>query len=250
MPPTPLLFGGNCGSSWFESLLGAHPDLSSPVYEPLYGASPELRARWSSVVTTANSGHEVVLALRDLFDVDRVDLWQARKLKLGAGLVFKVRPDELRPQDLVGPKTARLIWIRRRNLLKQALSSWKRHDLGISQFTRDGVSEPVFVDLEKLDYWLQDAASLDRRCREFFHDFEGPKFIVAYEDLLTRPTFVMSSVFRRLHLPDLPVRTGYYTKVTSDSLGGAIVNVAEFTEFCAERGLAWNDEPGSTFGVE
>jgi len=241
IPATLILFSGNCGSSWFETLLCAHSDLASPVYEPLFGAPPTLRARFIQELSQDSSGPSLSWLLGDLFAADRIDARQRAKLKRGAGFVCKVRPGELAAHDVDAIPRRTLIWMRRRNLVKQALSSMKRLDLGISQFSRGEVSEPVVVDLQSFDRWLNEAYRANQHCHELFAACRAPKFVVNYEDLLAHRSAVMSSVTRRLGLANQRLFSNYYTKVTSDSLEQAVVNIDEFQTYCRHKGLGWED---------
>lgn len=237
----PLLFVGNCGSSWIESELASHPAISAPTYEPLYEADTALAEEFFEAAFRSGDKQRLFEVLEGIAEKKNqvIDDYHTEKFWAAHYFCFKLRPWELpenwkryfrskKPQK-------KLIWIRRLNLIKQALSEYKRLELDISQFTRHAISEAVPIVPAKFLEYLQRSVQNQDVAESVYQQCPGSKCILDYETVLVDFEKEMAQVCEFLELPKEHLHSGYFAKVTSNDLRQAILNYDELFGFVASH---------------
>jgi hypothetical protein len=235
----PLLFVGNCGSSWIESELASHPAISAPVYEPLYNAEPAMLEAFFKAAFEDGDKQRLFDLLGEIANAKNqpINEYHRKKFWSAKYFCFKLRPWELPKvwENYFPTKTPlkRLIWIRRLNLVKQALSEYKRFELDISQFTRKDISEAVTVDPDKFAEYLMRSRKNQEIAEAKYQQCSSAKTILDYETALSEFENEMARICEFLEVPRESLHSGYFAKVTSNDLHKAIANYNELFEFVA-----------------
>lgn len=254
-----LVFYGNTGSSWLIEALGSDPVVFVPGFEPI--------ETWAWEVTDS----ERLDWIRTVFTPpeDRAgDAYAAWLAELAKTPHFKAPPDpgftyvgfkmhahtiENRPallKFLLKAET-RIMLLERRNRIKHALSVYRHHEEGKSQFEWAGVRPPSTLDLDKFHERLLHSVVLHGQSQAFWDDAVaalGADAIVRvqYEDILDGPgkQATMERLSAFLGITDYTYADSPFEKATPDSLAAAVVNYeelvgrytgTEFEQFLAEE---------------
>lgn len=241
---TPIFFGGNDGSSCLSSILNSFTSVCLPIYEPLYNLSPSDPDSLLFVSTFFNSDPHSI-------DVPHVEEFANRR-KLDCDIkhnishiLFKIRPHELNLYNLHKSNSSqKCVVLRRINIIKHAISTYRRLIDNCSQFTagsfnlKSQINIPLF---EKVCYLciLQDidlgvvASAMGERL----------SLRISYEDILFNTRFVISQVFMHLGIGEnvpanIDLNTLYFQKSTPNNLEECILNYSKLADWANIVGLS------------
>lgn len=235
-----LVYYGNSGSSWLIEALGGGPDVLVPAFEPLeswaWKASDAEKADWIRVVFNPPEelqGDDLAAWLEKLRKTPQfVEL----KKTSFSHVAFKMTASAFKNRDrfleVVEETESKLVFLRRDNRVKHALSLYRYHEEKKSQFDHAGVRPPSRVELRTFDKWLRSSSALDRELSaltdtalarlgaervatvtyEEFVDDDGKRAVL---DRLTDFLSIQQSA------------TSVFKKATADDLRRAVVNYDE-----------------------
>jgi hypothetical protein len=248
-----LLFTGHVGSSWLLSLLCSHPRIRQLGFEPVDELSA-LSIDAAPFIEKILSGESINTFPSDVQQVFRRKFenenllqnseWDDDDSELPPFIAFKARYSPKLQQslfsDLLPQAKPVVIYLRRRNKIKNALSQFKRTQLKISHLNNfENTPEklmPVEVDTS---YLSKQAIQFTRReliAKNYFELLRNKNDLltheVFYEDLLQHKYLkhFIDRFFSDLGLEAMAVNTKYQ-KMTSDNLQEAVSN---FDELCTE----------------
>ncbi len=141
--------------------------------------------------------------------------------------------------ELAAEYDVRVIRLRRRNLLKHAVSWIRAVQLSSEQGKwnipfDEADFGPTVIPLDILKYtlsWLED--STDRHDAAY-SAYSGRKFSIEYEDLLVRWNSLRPELLEFLGVRDFELRS-FHKKVTDDDLSKAVLNYEEIMSFVRGR---------------
>lgn len=237
-----VVYYGNSGSSWLIETLSTSKEVLVPGFEPVerwaWEVPEEERLAWIVHALTPPADR-CDAALRDWVEgmarnpnFQGVAHWKQEFRVVGFKMTDGSVEDRRRLVEALAPLPTRVLVLGRRNRLKHALSLYRYHEEGKSQFDGRGERPPSVVDLDRFDHWLAESSRLHR----LLVDFE--KLAVAglgservmplrYED------FIDGEGKRRLIRqvagfigidPQLVVEGPSFRKATPDDLRRAVVN--------------------------
>jgi LPS sulfotransferase NodH len=241
--PFVVLYYGNTGSSWLIETLGHLPDVLVPAFEPLeahvWRVPDAVKVAW-----VRNAFSVPATRTGAAFDEWIEGLRASPQFK---GLIrsefstvaFKMTRSAVRSTqalvDVFGEFGTRLVFLRRENRIKHALSLYRHHEEAKSQFDRSGIRPPSDVDFRRYERWLRQSVELDEIHREFKEECErelGSEVVteVDYEELITEEdkATTIGALTEFLGFPGVDVSGGSFEKATPDELRSAIVNYDRF----------------------
>jgi LPS sulfotransferase NodH len=218
-----VLFQGRTGSTFFVEALDSHPDVSAR-YEELTAYE------WLEEDGDAQ-----------LEEVRRLLRAPARPGTRAIGFKTKLR-DVLDREGLagvLGEVGARLIHLKRRNLVKLTVSSFNSER--VHEQTGDwnvycheaAPAAPLTIEPEAFRARLREREHYESELDRFVATAARPTLTLFYEDLLIDPQGTLELAFRFLGLEPIPA-SGRTLKVTSDDLRSALVNFDELRASVAE----------------
>jgi hypothetical protein len=237
--PFVVLYYGNTGSSWLIETLGHAPGVLVPAFEPLEAWA------WKA------PDREKVAWMRNAFSIPversgpSFDRWieglEASPQFKGltstdfTTIAFKMTNSALRSDaamvDVFEEFGTRLVFLRRENRIKHALSLYRYHEEKKSQFDHAGIRPPSDVDLKLFKKWLSESEKLDSSFAAFQDACErrlgaGILIDVAYEEFVSEDgkQQTIERLARFLELPGGGYEPGGFKKATSDDLKSAVVN--------------------------
>lgn len=153
---------------------------------------------------------------------------------LRVNLEYIQYPDRL--AQLLRVAEARVFHVRRRNLLKNALSRYNQRRLieltgkGELRREQDGFQlPPAIVDMDEFERDLSAVREANQTLETFVAELDLPTHLIDYEDLVDSEDTVASEAFKFLGVPDAKTPTPL-AKVTQDDLSTAITNFDQFRE--------------------
>lgn len=235
-----LVYYGNSGSSWLIEAIGGGPDVLIPAFEPLeswaWKTSDRDKADWIRAVFNPPQPLEGGALDSWLAEVRKSPQFVEIKKTRFSHVGFKMTASAFKNRDVffdvIDETDSRLVFLRRSNRIKHALSFYRYHEEKKSQFDHAGIRPPSQVDLRKFDKWLKSSVSLDDelvaltdRARERFG--EDRVAAVAYEDFVddAGKQAVLERLTSFLGIPK--PATSVFKKATPDDLRRAVVNYRE-----------------------
>lgn len=235
-----LLFEGRTGSSFVVSSLNTHPNVL---------CYPEILAD--------RGGNRQRMILDALFAGRPVEhlnpcAANARYFKHGAHLPkdltavgFKVKLQQVHDvpelHDILVGREVRLVYLRRLNIVKAAVSEINAHRLwrktGLWNAERaDQIQGGIAVDPHRLVKRLRRRERLEAAHRAFFSLYDAPKVEILYEDLMKDEPGFFTRLLDFVGVADRPLQGSFY-KNTPDLLHRAIHNYEEVSRFLSRRGF-------------
>lgn len=238
------LYYGNTGSTWLLETLSTSPELLVPGFEPLepwaWEAPDEVKASWMRTALTVPEDTSTNEALADWCEAlsaspqfhgnhDRTGWWLT-----GWKMTWGAVDDPQVILDALGAAGAKAISLGRENRVKHALSLYRYHEEGKSQFDRQGERPPSSVSKKAMDRWLAESQRLHDeafefadRCRRVIGDENV--LPLAYEEFVDdegkEATLRKAAAF--LGMDPAGIRRSRYQKATADDLRSALVNFDE-----------------------
>jgi hypothetical protein len=250
--PIIIIFTGHVGSSWFTSLLGNHKSITQLGFEPIddfvvdnINAAPIIEdiLRGKPVSQFSDPVRSI---LSKTYESEAEDeIYQAineRNLLETQFIVIKTRIYLEKQRrlfiDLLPRANPTIIFLSRRNKIKNAISQFKRTQLKISHLGSfheiDSKREPIKVNPT---YILEQATNFVRRellTRSYFNCLKqyttSANYEIFYEDLLSvdwRNRF-FDDFFQELGLENNPIESNYL-KMTPDNIQDAVINFTELS---------------------
>jgi hypothetical protein len=234
-----VVYYGNTGSSWLIETLGHVPGVLLPAFEPLeahaWNASDRDKVSWVRDAFSLPPEHDGPAFDKWLEDLGASPQFKGLIRSEFSTIAFKMTPSALRSTDelvdVFEEFGTRLVFLRRENRIKHALSLYRYHEEHKSQFDRSGIRPPSEVDVRVFDRWLRESVRLDDRHSAFedeCRDRLGSDVVigVAYEEFVTgegkRAT--VRRLIEFLGLPAGDYTGGSFEKATPDDLRSAVVN--------------------------
>jgi len=230
------LFSQSSSVEWLENLEKLIPGLPFEYSEKLPGVTSfGLKIRPSVFIAGSHMGKKVGLGsvlrrLRTMFSIPQTAMKGFFKIKYVN--IFS----EL--FDLLKERNVYVFFFQRNNVLKQAISIYRRMEQKKSQFTGD--TGPSVIDVKCLRRYLnsyENCLKMHRLMRAAADKKEVPYGIIAYEDILNDKAGTFTKFFERIGVPvssDMLADTlekGRYKKSTSDNLREALINYEEVLEY-------------------
>ncbi len=240
-----LVFYGNTGSSWLIQTIGSPRRVYIPAFEPL--------EKWAWEVTEAErlDWMRVVFSPPDDRTGAEYDAWleEVRKnphfgtpKNPGFSVVgFKMHShtidDHTALLKTLLDLNSQVILLQRTNRIKHALSLYRYHEEGKSQFDKSGVRPPSHLDLEVFHRWVKESVALHKQSEAFWTealDILGPEALARanYEEFIDEAGKVetMERLAAFLDIDGLSYTASIFKKATPDSLAAAVVNYEALAE--------------------
>lgn len=240
-----VLFTGHVGSSAFVSSLSSHPDMEQIGFEPI----DEMRNASISAASTFSKflGGEGIEALSkreqkiitkkfqqqsaaDGLDLSKPAFCLKSRARLDAARFFTQEVPKMNPL---------VVNLRRKNILKNAVSSYKRHHLKISHLKNfeknDEKRKPVQVEPEKILSFAKKFLMRDLHTSSFSSNLckaaNLQEYKIYYEEFLVSGLeHSVHEVWRLLDLAAASVEVKY-KKMTPNSLQEAVENYDELEKY-------------------
>ena len=235
-----VVYYGSTGSTWLIATLKNSKGVYVPAFEPLE------TWQWKAPDT------EKLAWLRNAFSppMDRDDeeamaAWmngftsspefkgppQRTFHTIGTKITAGAVEDQGALLDLLGDRGTRLVFLQRENRVKHALSLYRHHEEGKSQFRRSGTQSATKVNLRRFDHWLADSTRQHAQSTAFHTtavDRLGPDDVIAleYASIVSGAdkAEVIGAVASFLGLSDPAIASESFEKATPDDLQAAISN--------------------------
>jgi len=237
------IYYGNTGSSWLIQALGASPQILVPGFEPVeawaWDAPADERVEWlrtALIPPVERDGPvyetwvEALQASPQVKEASDKTGWDQVGLKMNDLAAFATEA----VADVLFAANAKAIILTRENRIKHALSLYRYHEEGKSQFFRDGrtgVRPSSKVKMRAFDRWVKESQRLHSellRVRQTLTERLGPDQMtdLSYEEFISDEgkghTLARLSDF--LGVEPIELVPGRFTKATSDDLRSAVVN--------------------------
>lgn len=234
---------GNTGSSWLLGTLSTSPDMCMPGFEPVerwaWDVADAEKAAWMrTALTPPGPTQEAFDAWCEILSVS--PQFKVRKTVVpgftvtGWKMTWGALDDPDVILDVLADTDAKAIILSRENRVKHALSLYRYHDEGKSQFEMDGVRPPSTVPKESMDKWLKESQRLHDESAAFARTVRArlgdEKVIdVAYEEFVDEAgkEATIQRVGPFVGLDPAGMERSYFEKATADDLESAIVNFDE-----------------------
>ncbi len=234
------IYYGNTGSSWLLNTLGTSPQLMVPGFEPVEGwawkAPAEERVEWVRTALSPpmeRSGPvydawiEGLRASPQVHELSDKPTFEQVGFKMNDLAVFAIEA----VADALKEAKAKVIVLTRDNRIKHALSLYRYHEEGKSQFGGKGVRPASKVELKAFDRWVQESVRLHTRlmeAREILIGRLGPQHVadLSYEEFASEEgkRQVIDRLTDFLDIARMELVEGPFTKATPDDLRSAVVN--------------------------
>lgn len=238
------IYYGNTGSSWLLETLSTSSQVFVPGFEPLerwaWKTDDEVKVEWmrSALTPPADTTSETQLAE-----------WAARLsaspqfhgthdrtgfTHVGWKMTWGAVDDQTAILDVLAETRSKAIVLGRENRVKHALSLYRYHDEGKSQFDKAGERPPSTVPKEAMDRWLRESQRLHDENAAFARKTENKigtenLFELSYEQFVDEAG--KESTIRRvatfLGLDDSLIKRSGFQKATPDDLRSALTNYEE-----------------------
>ena len=240
-----LVFYGNTGSSWLIQTIGSDPSVFVPGFEPLerwaWEATDAERLEWMRGVFTPpedRSGPAYGIWLDELAKNPQ---FSAPRNPEFAMVGFKMHAHSIEDHPallkLLLDSESHVILLERRNRIKHALSVYRHHEEGKSQFDKAGVRPPSKLDLDLFHARVVESVALHGQSEAFWDDaleILGPAAVtrVEYEDFIdvAGKEATLERLAGFLDLPEYSHEGSAFQKATPDNLTAAVVNIDELIE--------------------
>ena len=250
------MYYGGSGSSWLVNTIERARPVLVPCFEPVerhhWKAKASVKLDWVRTALTPppKRDDEEAMAewegrLRTSPQFERLS--QRRFSYVGFKMSVDAVKAERRLLDLLVERDTYLIFLKRQNRVKHALSLYRSSEEGKNQFGSDGEHPASRVNLKAFDKWLKHAAERHQTTAEF-HDRCRAQLpterltTVAYEDFVTPggKAETIERMFSFLGIDQSDYRgESTFAKATPDALSVAVGNYDELaakyqgTEFAA-----------------
>lgn len=234
-----LVFYGNTGSSWLIQIIGSPADVFIPGFEPLEKWAWEVtdaeRLEWMRTVFTppddrSGAAYESwleALGKNPHFSVPKKPDFSVAGFKMHSHTI----DDHAALLKVLLDLNSQVILLQRSNRIKHALSLYRYHEEGKSQFDKSGVRPPSDVDLDVFHRWVKESVALHRQSETFWEEATamlGPDALtrVQYEEFIDEEGKVatMERLAAFLGIEGLSYSASAFKKATPDSLQAAVVN--------------------------
>lgn len=237
------MYYGNTGSSWLVETLSTSQRVFVPGFEPLerwaWDAGDEEKLDWARTALTLpedTSSWESIAEWHQ--SLQRSPQVKPDHVRLGFHttgwkMAWGAIDDTEGLLEVMASTGARAIVLSRDNRVKHALSLYRYHEEGKSQFDESGIRPPSHVDKASLAEWLEgsrrlhdQATAFGKRCRALLGD--DHVFDLSYEQFVTEEGKVetIERLCGFLGLEVELVRRSNFKKATSDDLASALENYA------------------------
>ena len=238
------IYYGNTGSSWLIQALGASPQVLVPGFEPVeswaWDAPSSERVEWLRTALIPpierdgpiyDTWVEALQASPQVEDVSQKAGWEQVGLKMNDLAAFETEA----VADVLYTAKAKAIILTRKNRIKHALSLYRYHEEGKSQFGRNGTQEGLRpssrVKMRAFDRWVKESQRLHNevlRVRQTLAERLGPDQMtdLSYEEFISDEgkRHTLSRLADFLGIEPIELVEGRFTKATSDNLRSAVVN--------------------------
>ena len=238
-----LVYYGNSGSSWLIEALGGGSDVLIPAFEPVeswaWEASDDEKAEWIRVAFSPPptlQGDDLKGWLADLRRTPQfVELNKTEFSHVGFKMTASAFKNRRKFLDVVAETDTKLVFLRRENRVKHALSLYRYHEEKKSQFDHAGVRPPTQVNLRTFRKWLKVSSTLDRELVGLAEKVvkrlgESAVAAVSYEEFIDDTG--KQQVLERLidFLAIQRAANSVFKKATPDDLRQAVVNYDELKD--------------------
>lgn len=216
--PFVILFQGRTGSSYLNSTLRSHPDIS---------------ARGEELVDQLR--HNRLKKVRDVLTGESASGRRTTGLKTK----FADIGDPEAFSDLLRNIHANIVYLGRRNRVKHAVSFFT----GMRLFETTGHwnlhkgvehnDNAIKIDVSEFDKKLREIEKQNAALQQYVMELELPTLCLYYEDLIRFKKPFIDTVLQFLNVPVLPLK-GRIRKNTSDDLRNVLANFDELKAFYAE----------------
>ncbi len=238
------LYYGNTGSSWLVETLSTSPRVFVPGFEPLerwaWKGSDREKADWARTALTppaATSSRAAIAewheALQESPQV-KPDHFKLGFDMTGWKMAWAAIDDPLSVLGVMAETGAKAIVLSRENRVKHALSLYRYHEEGKSQFQGTGERPPSRVEKDALQRWLKESqrlhdegSSFGNRCRETLGS--DNVLSITYEEFVTAEgkTSTIERMCHFLGIDPAGIRLSRFEKATPDALSSALENFEE-----------------------
>lgn len=231
-----IIFEGRTGSSYTITALNKHPGILCYPEIMANFDHEQQKAMWEALTRGESIATINPYAEYHLYN------WGTRIQKGNFVVVgFKTKIQDVCSvsvfYDLIQKHQFKLIYLKRQNLLKAAVSWINARRLNEqvqghwNATNKMQVQGPLHVDLDELIVELRRRIRFERWHVDFFEAYDGDKRIFYYEDLLAneKDFFVNMQDFLGVGRRSLK---GHFVKNTPDQLRDAVVNYTEVRDLC------------------
>ncbi|MDH3539688.1 MAG: hypothetical protein OEP52_06825 [Acidimicrobiia bacterium] len=237
-----LVFYGNTGSSWLIQTIGSPRTVYIPAFEPLEKWAWEVteaeRLEWMRTVFSPPDDRSGAEYRAWLENVGQNPHFGAPKNPAFSVVGFKMHShtidDHAALLKTLRDLDSKVIVLQRTNRIKHALSLYRYHEEGKSQFDKSGVRPPSELDLEVFHRWVKESVALHRQSKAFWKEavaLLGRDALerVNYEAFIDEAGKVetMERLADFLGIDGLSYTASVFKKATPDSLEAAVVNFDE-----------------------
>ncbi|MDH3605434.1 MAG: sulfotransferase [Acidimicrobiia bacterium] len=239
-----LVFYGNTGSSWLVQTIGSDSEVFVPGFEPLERWAWEVtdaeRLDWMRTVFSPPEDRSGPAYAAWLEELGKNPHFQEPRRADFTYAGFKMHAHSIEDRTallkLLLDSETKVVLLERRNRIKHALSTYRHHEEGKSQFEKAGVRPPSLLDLEKFHAKVEESVALHGQSQEFWDEavaMLGPEAIirVQYEDFVDGPgkDATMERVAGFLGIANYTYKGSALKKATPDNLATAVINFDELT---------------------
>jgi len=241
--PVPVLFTENCGSSWFCHVLGGQESIANVDFEPLCALhlqnNPEnMIGSYLDAVFRSRDASLIADFHQKIYQTEHTKE-DMQKLLAAKFYLFKFRPNEfpeyMFQNDLLD--NVNLLWIFRKDVLRNSISAYKRKHLNISHFENFSFTPPILVDKDVFLNVAKNIQYLNEQAHAFYEKWPGPKYSICYEELLLFPGKEFEKCCHFLNT-ELITLYSYFKKITPDDLSQAVINHEEVIEWFSELNVS------------
>jgi hypothetical protein len=240
-----LVFYGNTGSSWLIQTIGSPASVYIPGFEPLekwaWETTDAERIDWMRAIFSPPDDRHGDGYATWLEDVGRNPNFQVPRNPEFSVAGFKMHShtidDHAALLKTLLDLESQVIVLKRTNRIKHALSLYRYHEEGKSQFDKSGVRPPSEVDLQVFDRWVRESVALHRQSETFWQeavDMLGEQALarVDYEEFIDEAgkADTMARLATFLDIDGLSYASSPFKKATPDSLEAAVINYDALVE--------------------
>ncbi len=235
-----VVYYGSTGSTWLIATLKNSKGVYVPAFEPLetwqWKTDDQTKLTWLRNAFSPPADRSDATAMRAwLVGFEAGPEFKGPPKRAFHTIGIKVMPTALADQaallGVFAEKRTRLVFIERANRIKHALSLYRHHEEGKSQFLGSGVQKPTRVKLKRFERWL--AESQRQHDTGVAFRVEATALLggddvltLEYEDLVSPEgkQTVITEVSRFLGLSEPQLAGSGFRKSTPDDLRKAVAN--------------------------
>ena len=237
------IYYGNTGSSWLLETLSTSSELFVPGFEPLerwaWQAEDSVKIEWiRTALTLPDTTSESDLAswAERLSTSPQFDGTHGRTgfTHVGWKMTWGAVDDQHAILDVLGETRSKAIILGRENRVKHALSLYRYHEEGKSQFDNAGQRPPSTVSKDALERWLRESQRLHDENAAFARKAENRiglenMFELNYEEFVDEAgkERTIRRVAAFLGLDESLIQRSRFQKATPDDLRSALTNFEE-----------------------